>query len=183
MQHSHEKLYLSLVSAPATRAVYQRDGWILGLCACYPCSLPECSPTMSWWFNNTLQVSSVMLCWVEWCSRRLVLRLFPLPCHVVCHTFVWARAALDQTGHASNSVFSVIFFVCQRLLRISFLQWLVLIINLIRLLHGKTVFLKCCNASEAHWSHVLSAFTIITISIWMSVCEIQRNGTLSKTTV
>jgi hypothetical protein len=30
---------------------------------------------------------------------------------------------------------------------------------------------KCCNASKAHWSHVLSAFTIITISIWMSVCS------------
>jgi hypothetical protein len=32
--------------------------------------------------------------------------------------------------------------------------------------------LKCCNASKAHWSHVLSAFTIITISIWMSVCSV-----------
>ena len=41
MKHSHKKLYLSLVSAPATRAVYQNDGCILGLCVCYPCSLPE----------------------------------------------------------------------------------------------------------------------------------------------
>ena len=63
VKHSHEKLYLSLVSAPATRAVYQSDGCILGLCTCYPCSLPEFSPTMLWWFNMTLQVSSVMLCW------------------------------------------------------------------------------------------------------------------------
>ena len=37
-------------------------------------------------------------CCVEWFSRWLVLRLFPLPCHVVCHTFVLVRAVLDQTG-------------------------------------------------------------------------------------
>ena len=60
MKHSYEKLYLLLVSAPAsvqfsgliveslvyaraTRAVYESDGWILGLCACYPCSLPDWS--------------------------------------------------------------------------------------------------------------------------------------------
>ena len=38
-------------------------------------------------------------------------------------------------------------------LRILFLQWLVLDINLIRVLHDKTVFLKCSSASKAHWSH------------------------------
>ena len=37
----------------------------------------------------------------------------------------------------------------------------------------KTVFLKCFKPSKAHWSHVLSAFIIITISIWMSVCDNQ----------
>ena len=56
-------------------------------------------------------------CCVEWFSRWLVLRLFPLPCHVVCHAFVLARAALDRTGYASNSALSVV-FLCQRLLRI-----------------------------------------------------------------
>ena len=45
MKDSHERLYLSLVSAPVTRAVYQSDGCILGLCACHPCSLPE------WWLH------------------------------------------------------------------------------------------------------------------------------------
>ena len=49
-------------------------------------------------------------CCVEWFSRWLVLRLFPLPCHVVCHTFVWARAALDQTGYWSNSARSAFSF-------------------------------------------------------------------------
>ena len=56
-------------------------------------------------------------CRVERFSPRLVLRLFPLPCRVVCHTFVLVRAALDRTGCASNSVLSVV-FVCQRLLQV-----------------------------------------------------------------
>ena len=73
----------------------------------------------------------------------------------VIHLFWCVLRLIDQTGYASNSALSV-FPLCQ---------------------------LKCCNASKAHSSHVLSAFTIITISIWMSVCEIQRNGTLSKTTI
>ena len=30
-------------------------------------------------------------------QRWLVLRLLPLPCHAVCHTFVLVRAALDRT--------------------------------------------------------------------------------------
>jgi hypothetical protein len=33
-----------------------------------------------------------------------------LPCHGVCHTFVFVRAALDQTGYASNSALSVFSF-------------------------------------------------------------------------
>ena len=50
--------------------------------------------------------------------------------------------------------------------------------------HDETVFLKCCNASKGHWSHMYCpAFAVITIIIWMSECEIQRNGTLSKTTI
>ena len=119
----------SLVSAPATRAVYRSFR-------------PQCRDGSIWrcWFRQS--------CCVEWFSHWLVLRLFPLPRNAVCHTFVLARAALDQTGYASNSALSV-FFLCQ---------------------------LKCCNASKAHWSHVLSAFTIITISIRVSVCEIHRNG-------
>ena len=52
-----------------------------------------------------------------------------------------------------------------------FSRWLVL----------RLFFLKCCSPSKAHWSHVLSAFTIITIHIWMSVCE--KSGTLSKSTI
>ena len=204
-----------LASAPVTRAVYQSDGWILGLCTCHPSStrswvrfciychftesMPPLSsrffkPTPSWRFDISLQalrspfclsgfqagsswdcslframLSFILLLWfalcvlepfcqiqrchwslvavcrhvlrislsrlcpcfsfcpqrrdvsiwcfrflrsccVEWFSRRLVLRLFPLPCHVVCHTFVWARAALDQAGYASNSALSVFSF-------------------------------------------------------------------------
>ena len=63
-----------------------------------------------------------------------------------CLPCICFGAALDQTGYASNSALSV-FFLCQ---------------------------LKCCNASKAHWSHVLSAFTFITISIWMSVCSVRK---------
>ena len=126
---------------------------IPGLCACLRCSpagwlsdpravyrsfRPQRRDVSIWRFRF------LRSCCVEWFSRWLVLRLFPLPYHVVCHTFVLVRAALDQTGYASNSALSV-FFLCQ---------------------------LKCCNASKAHWSHVLSAFTIITISIWMSVCSV-----------
>ena len=65
-----------LVSAPVTCAVYQSDGWILGLCTCHPCStrsrvrfcvychftksMPPLSsrffkPTPSWWFDISLQ--------------------------------------------------------------------------------------------------------------------------------
>ena len=119
-----------------------------------PCSSfrPQCRDVSIWRFRF------LRSCCVEWFSRWLVLRLFPLPCHVVCHTFVFVRAALDQTGYASNSALSV-FFLCQ---------------------------LKCCNASKAHWSHVLSAFTIITTSIWMSVCSVKNRETghyLSRTTI
>ena len=49
-------------------------------------------------------------CCVEWFSHWPVLRLFPLPCHVVCHTVVWARAARNQTGYASNLALSVFSF-------------------------------------------------------------------------
>ena len=103
------------------------------------------SPTMSLFFEYDASgfCGRVVL---NGSPRWLVLRLFPLPCHVVCHTFGLLRAALDQTGYASNSALSV-FFLCQ---------------------------LKCCNASKAHWSHVLSAFTIITISIWMSACSVWK---------
>ena len=53
-----------------------------------------------------------------------------------------------------------------------------------RVLHDETDFLKCCNASKGHWSHTYCLhFTVITISIWMSVCEIQRNATTSKPTI
>ena len=45
MKHSHEKLYLSLVSSPAAGAVQQIDCQIPGLCACHPCSLPD------WWLD------------------------------------------------------------------------------------------------------------------------------------
>ena len=34
----------------------------------------------------------VQSCCVEWFLRRLVLRLFPLPCHVVCHIHLFGRA-------------------------------------------------------------------------------------------
>ena len=57
-------IFKMLVSACAALAVQQIASRIPGLYACHPCSLPEFSPTMSWWFNMTLQVSSVILCWV-----------------------------------------------------------------------------------------------------------------------
>ena len=92
-------IVLSLVSAPAT-------------CAVYRSFRPQCRDGSIW--RCRFRRSSC----VEWFSRWLVLRLFPLPCHVVCHTFVLVRAALDRTGYASNSALSVV-FVCQRLLRIT----------------------------------------------------------------
>ena len=60
-------------------------------------------------------VPSVMLCWAV--LTPACPEIVPLPCHVVCQTFVWVCAALDRTGYASNSALSVV-FVCQRLLRI-----------------------------------------------------------------
>ena len=85
-----------------TRA-YETLPWkavpIPGLCACHPCSLPEwwlqpwslrlppvqftirsSRPTMSWWFNMTLQVSSVMLCWVVLALACPEIVPFALPC-------------------------------------------------------------------------------------------------------
>ena len=79
-------------------------------------------------------------CCVEWFSRWLVLRLFPLPCHVVCHTFVLARASLDRRGYASNSALSVV-FLCQRLLRIY------IIFAMIGIGHQ---FPLCANISKRH---------------------------------
>jgi len=73
------------------------------LCPCFSFR-PQCRDVSMW------RLRFLRPCCVEWFSRRLVLRLFPLPCHVVCHIFVWTRAALDQTGYASNSALSVFLF-------------------------------------------------------------------------
>ena len=180
LKHSHEKLYLSLVSSPAARAVYQSDGCILvsvpATREVYRSFRPQCRAGSIW------RCRFRRSCCVEWFSRWLVLRLLHLPCHAVCHTFVLARAALDRTFMRRIQrcqLFSFASVFCQS----SFCNDWYWTFNLRHVLHDKTVFLKCCNASKAHWSHVLCAFTIITISIWMSVCEIQRNGTLNKTTI
>ena len=68
----------SLVSVPATRAVYRSFR-------------PQCRAGSIW------RCRFRRSCCVEWFSRWLVLRLLPLPCHAVCHTFVLVRAALDRT--------------------------------------------------------------------------------------
>ena len=81
------------------------------LCPCFSFR-PQCRDGSIWRFRF------LRSCCVGWFSRRLVLRLFPLPCHAVCHTFVWARAAHDQTLHASNAALSAV-FVRERLLPIS----------------------------------------------------------------
>ena len=78
------------------------------VCPCFSFR-PQCRDVSIWRFRF------LRSCCVEWFSRWLVLRLFPLPCHIVCHTFVLARAALDRTGYASNSALSVV-FLCQHLL-------------------------------------------------------------------
>ena len=55
----------------------------------------------------TLQDSVVMLCCVDWFSRHLVVKLFPLLFRVVCHTFVWLRSVLVRTNFVSISVSSL----------------------------------------------------------------------------
>ena len=51
------------------------------------------------------------------------------------------------------------------------------------MLHDKTVFLKCCNASKAHWSHMYNHHNqYLNVSVWNTEKREQRNGTLSKTT-
>ena len=67
----------SLVSAPSTRAVYR------SFC-------PQCRDGSIW------RCSFCRPCCVEWFSRWLVLRLFPLPCHVVCHAFVLKPSPLKS---------------------------------------------------------------------------------------
>ena len=143
-------IFKMLVSARATGAVQQIGSRIPGLCTCHPCSLPEFSPTMSWWFNMTLQVSSVMLCWVALTLACPEIVPFALPCFVI-NLFWCALRLIEQVMRRIPRC--QLFSFAKVFLRIWFLQWLVLDINLIRVLHDKTVFLKCSSASKAHWSH------------------------------
>ena len=122
MKHSYEKLYWSLVSAPAsvqfsglivgslasapfTRAVYQSDGWILGLSNCHPCSdrsrvrfcvfitslrtchlccrvSLNCKPTPSWQFDISPQALRSSFCFNLLVLRLVRLRIVPfsVPC-------------------------------------------------------------------------------------------------------
>ena len=200
MKHSHEKLYLSLVSAPATRAVYQSDGCIFGLCACYPCSLPERLSYLLRLPPGSCQVDfqnvGVCACHrcssADWFSDPWSLHLPPVQfTGIFAHNVVMVQYdAAGFVGHVVLSgshaglswdcslclamLFVINLFWCalrlieqvmrriprcqlfsfaKVFLRIWFLQWLVLDINLIRVLHDKTVFLKCSSASKAHWSH------------------------------
>ena len=81
-------------------------------CPCFS-SRPQCRDVSIW---LTLQVFAAMLCWVVLTPACP----FPLPCHVVCHTYVSARAALDQSRVCDGlrRIQRCQFFVCQRLLRI-----------------------------------------------------------------
>ena len=104
MKHSYEKLYWSLVSAPAsvqfsglivgslasapfTRAVYQSDGWILGLSNCHPCS--DRSRVRFCFFITSLRtchlccrVSLTSFCFTLLVFRLVRLRIVPfsVPC-------------------------------------------------------------------------------------------------------
>ena len=154
MKHSHEKLHLSLASVPSTH--------------CHPCSLPEFSPRMSWWFNMPLQVSSVMLCWVVLTLACPEIVPFALPC---CLSYICfgARSAWSNRLCIEVSVVSCFRLPVPFANLVFYNDWY-MDINLIHAFHDKTVFLKRCNASKAHWSHAcclhLQSSQSVNVSVW-----------------
>ena len=167
----------SLVSAPATRAVYQSVCHIF--CAC-PLAVGQVD------FQNGGVCACRRCSPAGWLSDPWSLRLPPVQfTGVFAHNVVMFQYdASGFCGHVvlngSHAGLSWDCSLCLAMLFVIHLFWCAL--RLIKQVMPRIqrcqwfsfAKLKCCNASKAHWSHELSAFTIITISIWMSVCSVWK---------